>query len=208
MGRADRRAVARPSDRKRQLEQRVPALQPLVTPGRLAAAVRGARRRSRLRVPDHRFHHRSGAPACGRRKRGAQNQAIGRSRGGLTSKIHLAVDGLGNPLTFSLTPGQTHDITQATALLDGPAAFVIADKAYDAGWLIEFIEAQSAVPVIPPRKCSPSRDYDKHLYKERHLVECCINKLKQFRRLATRYEKTACNFLSIVFIAAMTIWMR
>lgn len=180
----------------------------MVAPGCLATAVRGPRRPSGLRISDHRFHHRSGAPACGRRKRGTQNQALGRSRGGLTSKIHIAVDGLGNPLSFTLTPGQDHDITQATALLDGPAAFVIADKAYDAGWLIALIEARAAVAVIPPRKCSPRRDYDHHLYKERHLVECCINLLKQFRRCATRYEKTAGNFLSFIFIAAMTIWLR
>ena len=88
--------------------------------------------RSRLRIPDHRLDHRAGAPACGRRKRGTQNQAIGRSRGGLTSKVHIAVDALGNPLRFILTPGQRHDITQAENLMEGlPGEHLLADKAYD-----------------------------------------------------------------------------
>ena len=78
--------------------------------GRLGESFQGVGGRSRLRIPDHRLDHRAGAPACGRRKRGTQNQAIGRSRGGLTSKVHIAVDALGNPLRFILTPGQRHDI--------------------------------------------------------------------------------------------------
>jgi transposase len=102
------------------------------------------------------------------------DQALGRSRGGFSSKIHLIVDGLGNPLDFILTAGQVNDITQAPALLQGyRAAYVIADKGYDADAFIALIEQMEAIPVIPARKNRKEiRFYDPHLYKERHLVEC------------------------------------
>jgi transposase len=167
-------------------------------------------RRSRLRISDRRFDHRTGAPARGWRKRGTQNQAIGRSRGGLSSKIHLAVRGLGLPVRCLLTAGQRHDILKAAELIDGlPVAQVMGDTAYDADHFREKIAAIGAQAVIPS---SPSRatkhPLDEALYKERHLVECCINKLKHFRRVATRYEKTARNFLAMITLAAIALWLR
>ena len=113
----------------------------------------------------------SGGQAC---------QALGRSRGGFSTKIHIAVDGLGNPLRFMLTPGQRHDITCVQALIDGYSSeYVIADTSYDAVAFVEAITERGAVPVIPPRaNRRGSRTYDVHLYRERHLVECCINKIK------------------------------
>jgi transposase len=122
----------------------------------------------------------------------------------------LAVRGLGCPARFILTAGQRGDAPQAAALLgeDRPAA-VLADTAYDADHFREAIAKAGAVAVIPN---NPSRTkkhpLDRHLYKERHLIECCFSKLKQFRRVATRYEKTARNFLAVVTIAATILWLR
>lgn len=135
---------------------------------------------------------------------------MGRSRGGFSGKIHLAVDALGNPLRFRLTPGQRHDITQAPALIEGyrPGA-VIADKAYDSAPFIASIETLGAEPVIPPsaRRLQP-RAYDKHLYRERHLVECGINKLKHYRRIFSRFDKLDSRYLGFLQFAAALIWLR
>ena len=141
---------------------------------------------------------------------GAQNQAIGRSRGGLSSKVHITVDGLGNPLRFILTAGQCGDITQAEALVLGlPGDYLIADKAYDSDRFRGIIAGQDMIAVIPSnRSRSQAIPHDKVLYKERHLVECFINKIKHFRRIATRYEKTARSFLSLLCLAAAWIWMQ
>jgi len=89
------------------------------------------------------------------------------------------------------------------------AETVIADTAFDAGHLREAVAARQAVAVIPsnPRRKSPL-PLDEALYRERHLVECCIGKLKHFRRVATRYEKTARNYLAIVTVAAIALWLR
>lgn len=109
-----------------------------------------------------------------RRKRGQQQtQALGRSRGGFTTKIHAVCDALGNPLRFIVTGGERHDCTQAQALLDGVhAPAVLADKGYDADELVPWIQQTGAVVVIPPRSNRTIlRDYDNRLYKERNLVE-------------------------------------
>jgi transposase len=145
-----------------------------------------------------------------RRKRGAHNQAIGRSRGGLTTKVHLAVRGLGCPVRFTLTPGQSGDCPQAKLLIDGLSAEIfIADTSYDSDELREDVADMGAQAVIPN---NPSRSMkyplDADLYKSRHLVECCFSKLKQFRRVATRFEKTARNFRAVITIAATILWLR
>ena len=118
--------------------------------------------------------------------------------------------GLGLPVRCLLTGGERHDVTQAAALIAGlPADQVIADTAYDADHFRADIAAAGAAAVIP---CNPSRSaklpLDEDLYKERHLVECCINKFKHFRRIATRYEKTARNFLAMIAVAAIALWLR
>ena len=143
-------------------------------------------------------------------KRGSEDQAIGRSRGGLSTKIHLAVRGLGCPVRFTLTAGQRGDVPQAAALIEGlPAKVVIADTAYDADAFRQVIADKDALAVIPS---NPSRTkkypLDRYLYAQRHLVECCFSKLKQFRRVATRFEKTAKNYLAIITIAATVLWLR
>jgi transposase len=111
---------------------------------------------------------------------------------------------------FVLTAGQNGDAPQAGPLLKGaPAKFVIADTAYDADHIRQAIAEKGAEAVIPN---NPSRSLkyplDEHLYAQRHLIECCFSKLKQFRRVATRYEKTARNYLAIVTIAAIVLWLR
>ncbi len=164
------------------------------------------------RVRDDRRHDCSSPPAQLRGKRGAaQIQAIGRSRGGLSTKIHATVDGLGNPTGFYLTPGQAHDLDGADVLLkDTPAQIVIADKAYDAqARVVEPLLAAGKTVVIPSRSTSREpREYDKHLYKERHLIENFFAKLKQFRCIATRYDKTARNFLGAIHFAAAVVWLN
>lgn len=119
------------------------------------------------------------------------------------------VEGLGHLACWKLTGGQTHDVTQAEALLDGvQTEAVVADKAYDADSLIERITASGAQAVIPPRSNrQSSRDYDQHLYKDRNLVERFFNRLKQFRRIATRYDKLARNYSAFIAIVSAWIWL-
>ena len=118
---------------------------------------------------------------------------MGRSRGGLTTKIHVIVDALGNPLALSLTGGQVHDITQAETLAAEiePGA-LLADKGYDADSFIKSLEVRAITPVIPPKSNRKiKRDGDFALYAERNLIERFFNSIKHFRAIATRYEKTA-----------------
>ncbi len=113
-------------------------------------------------------------------------------------------------MDFTLAAGQIHDVNAADELLaDVEADAFIADKAYDADGLIDKLEARNIQPVIPPRRNRKvQRDYDKQMYKERNLVERFFNKLKQFRGIATRYEKLAINFMAGVYLAASTILLK
>ncbi|MGK6317861.1 IS5 family transposase [Neorhizobium sp. DT-125] len=143
-------------------------------------------------------------------KGGPRNQALGRSRGGLTTKIHMLADALGRPLRFIITAGQVGDITQAPALLEGQAGeAVLADKAYDGNVLREIIAAMGAEAVIPSNR---SRriiiPHDERAYKHRNRIERCFGKMKHFRRFATRYERRSVHFTGIVHLIAAMIWMR
>ena len=140
----------------------------------------------------------------------SEDQALGRSRGGFSTKIHIAVDALGNPVDFLLTGGQKADVTQAEPLIGGHEADAyILDKAYDSDAVVEAAKQQGGEAVIPPKKNRKlAREYDKHLYKERKKVEWFINLFKQYRRVATRYEKTARNFLGFVHMASIIILLR
>lgn len=122
----------------------------------------------------------------------------------------MSVDGLGNPLQFQITAGQVHDITEAEALLPpAPVEYVLADKGYDADAFVQMIQGRGAVPVIPPRSNRKMpREYDAHLYKERHLVECFINKIKHYRRIFSRYDKLAQTYLSFLHLVSALIWLR
>jgi len=122
----------------------------------------------------------------------------------------MAVRGLGCPVRFVLTAGQKGDAPQADALIESlPAEIIIADTAYDSDHLRKRIADKGAVAVIPNNP-SRARKYplDKHLYAQRHLIECCFAKLKHFRRVATRYEKTARNYCAVVTLAAIVLWLR
>lgn len=119
------------------------------------------------------------------------------------------VDALGNPVRWVLTGGEVADITQAQPLLQGlEAEAVLGDKGYDADAFIDSIQATGAVAVIPP-KCNRlvQRSFDRHLYKDRNLVERFFNRIKQFRRIATRYEKLARNYLSFFNLVCAYIWI-
>jgi transposase len=137
-------------------------------------------------------------------------QAIGRSRGGPTTKIHSLVDALGNPAELMLTPGQTHDLACAELLIESvePDA-LIGDKAYDADPFVNTLTQRGITPVIPPRaNRSSKRGCDFVLYRERNLVERFFNKLKHFRAIATRYDKLARNYLAGVQLVAATILLN
>jgi transposase len=135
---------------------------------------------------------------------------MGKSRGGLSTKIHAAVDSLGNPVRLLLTAGQVSEYTEAEALIDGfQAAFVLADKGYDSDAFVEAINNNGAVPVIPPRSNRKVlRDYDKDLYKERNLVERLFQKLKEYRRIATRYERLARNYMTMLNLGSILVWLK
>lgn len=153
---------------------------------------------------------RAHACSAGYGKDTQEKEALGRSRGGFTTKIHALVDALGNPLKFTLTAGQRHDITQAKQLsLDIFKACMIADTAYDANHFIEDLHAQECQPEIPPRKNRKQpREYDEHLYKERHAIECFFGKIKHFRRIFSRYDKSAQSYLSFLYFVGTLIWLR
>ncbi len=141
-------------------------------------------------------------------KKGAQ--ALGRSRGGLTTKIHACVEGLGQLVCCILTGGQVHDVTQAPMLLAEiePEA-VLADKAYDADALLHCIESKGAKAVIPPKaNRKVRRSFDRQQYRNRNVIERFFAQLKQFRRVATRYDKLISRFESFVIIAASVLWMK
>jgi transposase len=123
----------------------------------------------------------------------------------------VVVDALGNPLKFIVTAGQAADISQAQALVEDypKAQAAIADKAYDADTFIDWLQEREIEPVIPAtaNRTQP-RDYDRHRYKERHLVECLINKIKHYRRVFSRFDKKVKNFLSFLQFAGALIWLR
>jgi transposase len=129
----------------------------------------------------------------------------------LTTKIHAVVDGRGLPVGLALTPGQAHDLTAVPALIDLlPAnSRLLGDKAYDADWFRALLRERRVRTCIPPtRSRRMPRRYSKILYRQRNLIERFFNKIKHARRIATRFEKHAVNFLAAVQIVAILIWAR
>lgn len=136
---------------------------------------------------------------------------MGRSRGGLTTKIHALVDANGLPVALKLTEGQAHDGRSAADMLSGLGAgqILIADRAYDSDLLRQTMTARGVFANIKPlarRLDKPA--FSPFLYRSRNRVERFFNKLKHFRAVATRYEKHAANYLALVKLAATRIWMR
>ena len=144
-------------------------------------------------------------------KRGSADHCLGRSRGGLTTNIHVVVDARGLPIRLGLTAGQTHHGQIADTLLNRlrSRTIVLADKAYDADRIRELIQDQEATPNIPPksnRRWKPC--FSKRLNRERNLIERFFSKLKDFRGVATRYDKVATNFLAMVQLASIRLLLR
>lgn len=161
------------------------------------------------RLPDDRQHDCASASACGGLPK-KDDQAVGRSRGGLSTKIHVLCNRLGLPLRLLVTAGQVHDVTQAQTLLAGhQARYVIADRGYTGDAFRQSICAVGAIPVIPPkRNARVAYPFSKRIYRQRNVIERLINKLKHFRRIATRFEKNAINFLAMLHLAASHLWLR
>jgi transposase len=192
------------------------ALSPMDPERRLGESFQCFGGRPGLRIRHDRRHDLEGPRRRGRRKRGAQAHAIGRSKGGLTTKIHASADALGNPLRIEISGGQVHDSLFAEALLEGfdaadyvIADYVIADCAYDADRIRavigEQLGAQAVIPSNPSR--AGAIPMDKELYKTRHLIECFFNKIKRYRRIALRCEKTLASFRAFVMIACTMAWL-
>jgi transposase len=133
----------------------------------------------------------------------------GRLKRGLNSKIHLAVDATGMPVRIIVTDGTTADCTQAELLITGlKAGFLLADKGYDSDEIVDKAVEFGMIPVIPPRKNRKNqREYDKTLYKKRHLVENAFLRLKQWRGISTRYAKNAGSFEAAVQIRCLMLWL-
>jgi transposase len=129
----------------------------------------------------------------------------------LSTKIHTTCDALGNPTGFHLTQGQEHDLEGADFLMDTmtKADAVLADKAYDANERMRHRLAENGCQAVIPAKKNRllPEDHDKDLYKSRHLIENFFAKLKQYRAIATRYDKTAINFLGAIHLVASIIWL-
>jgi transposase len=154
------------------------------------------------------------------------DHALGRSRGGFSTKIHLLCDGHGHPLHFHLTPGQAHETTALVPLLEGADERVVdgegeavawpvalaGDKGYRADWIDEFLLELGITPVIPS-KANEAREarpveFDRESYRRRSIVECLIGWLKECRRVFSRFEKTAKNFGGMIKMAFIQRYLR
>jgi transposase len=138
-------------------------------------------------------------------------QSMGRSRGGMTSKIHVVVDTNGLPVRLGLTAGEAHDNRLAFKLLSGlrSGSMLLADRAYDADWIRAFAAEKGVWANIPPR-CNRNEPicFSPYLYRARNLVERFFNKIKHCRRVATRYDKLAANYLAFIQLASIRLWLR
>ncbi len=200
----------------RQVEFSVPAVPPMVPAGHLRCFARNlgrGRHRRRVGDPNGGFDHRPGAFSGSRRKRGIQNQGFGRSRGGFTSKVHCRCDAIGRPVAFEVTGGEASDIRHLEPLMDDPVAIAkpkapLGDKGYDSDSNREALLVRGILPVIPSKR---SRKviipHDEVAYKDRNRIERMINKLKQNRRIATRFDKTLSSFTAFISLAAIRIWL-
>jgi transposase len=152
------------------------------------------------------------SPSCGqRRKRGEKNQAIGVSRGGRSTKIHAIVDGKGRPLNFIVTGGQVHDSQVVDEVLNTPRPplAVSADKAYDSEKVRQQIKDEGALPVIPSRSNVTKKAHcPKRIYRRRHKIENYFCRIKDWRRIATRYDKLARNFLAAAALVGALYWIK
>ena len=144
-------------------------------------------------------------------KKVGEGQAIGRSRGGQSTKIRALVDALGKAVAFALSGGQAHDLFAADQLLPSMKAHIfLADQAYDANERVhDVLQPAGKSAVIPPKSNREApRTYDRHLYRERYLIENLFCNFKQYRAIATQCEKTAWHFLAAVYLVAAANWLK
>ncbi len=184
-------------------------LSPLVAAPHLAAHLRadgGCGCGARRAFP--RQHSRQGAPLGPEHKRGAWRQAIGTSRGGRTSKIHALAEAVGRPVAFALTPGNVADITMAIPIMEGMPRprRLLADRAHDADKFRTWLRRRRIEPVIPST-ATRNRPWplDRSAYRRRNVIERMFGKLKNWRRIATRYDRLARNYLAALAIVSVVI---
>ncbi|MFT9026599.1 IS5 family transposase [Acetobacter indonesiensis] len=142
-------------------------------------------------------------------KKGARGRLIGRTKGGMNTKLHAVTDRNGRPLDFFMTAGQISDYTGAAALLDGlpPAEWMLADRGYDADWFRNALKEKGIKPCIPGRKSrgKPIK-YDNRKYKRRNCIEIMFGRLKDWRRVATRYDRCLTVFFFAICLAATVMF--
>src|ERR1700712_3215879 len=175
--------------------------------GRHLQRVGGSRRGAGPAVHRQQLHQ--GPSLRRRRKRGALAHGIGRTKGGRNTKLHAVCDEKGRPLVLLLTPGNVHDCKVAQICIEAlpPSAALVGDKGYDSQALREWLEERGTQPVIPPRKNRKVQyDYDRAIYKQRNVIERMFCRLKDWRRIATRFDRNVKNFLGAVALAAAVIW--
>jgi transposase len=161
------------------------------------------------RHSDDRLHAHQSASLGRGRKRGEQKQAVGRSRGGRNTKIHALADAKGRLIAILLTGGEAHDCPVAEQLIRNvkPPKHMLGDKAYDSAELRDELDARGTKPVIPNRSNRKLPfSFSRRLYRLRWRIENAFNRLKDFRRVATRYDRLARNFLASVCLAAALVW--
>ena len=156
-------------------------------------------------VDDRRKPYQSASPR-GRSER--RQSGYVQNKGGLNTKIHLAVDANGMPVRILVTEGTRADCKEAVHLIEGISAqTLLADRAYDTNDILSYAVSAGMEPVIPPKKNrKEQRDYDEYLYKLRHLIENCLLSLKRWRGIATRYAKTLEAFIAAVHVRCIAIW--
>jgi transposase len=140
-----------------------------------------------------------------------KRQSMGRSRGGLTSKIHALVDSSGLPIRLAITTGEAHDNRLAVKLLSRlkSGSMLLADRGYDADWIRSLVRHHGAWANIPPkRNRTEALCFSPYLYRARNLVERFFNKIKHCRRVATRYDRLSANYLTFVQLASIRLWLR
>jgi len=158
---------------------------------------------------DDRLDAHQGSPLRLRRKKGEKKQAIGRSRGGRNTKIHAIADAKGRLLSILLTGGEAHDCPPAQRLIRRVKAAkkLLGDKAYDSAELRQWLDDRGTKPVIPNKSNRKQPfSFDRKSYKHRHRIENAFCRLKDFRRIATRYDRLARNFLASICLVAAIVW--
>jgi transposase len=158
---------------------------------------------------DDRLDTHQGTPLGFRRKRGEQKQAIGRSRGGRNTKIHAIADAKGRLLSILLSGGEAHDCPPAPRLIRRTKAArkLLGDKAYDSAPLRRWLNGRGTRAVVPNKTNRKQPfSFDRNAYKQRHRIENAFCRLKDFRRIATRYDRLARNFLASICLVAAVVW--